>query len=301
MIKKTLYFGNPVYLKKEKDQLKIEFPQDENKDPRTIPIEDIGILILDNPRVTITQAVLSALVENNSAVLSCDERHMPLGLVMPMRANHTYTEKLRYQLNSSEPLRKNLWQQTVKSKIRNQASVLKMLGHEVENMEHWASKVRSGDPDNYEGRAAANYWAKLIEGETPFRRARYGEPPNNLLNYGYAVLRAIIARSLIASGMLPAVGIHHSNKYNPFCLADDIMEPFRPFVDLLTLEVCEQFDEEELDELTPAVKKAILELPTIDINIEDRSSPLFVGAQRTTASLMQCFEGERRKITYPVL
>lgn len=300
MIKKTLYFGNPAYLHRNLDQLKVEFPVGE-KPSATIPIEDIGMVILDDARITITQSLLLALIHNNTAVLSCDEKHMPLGLVLPMRANHTYTEKLRFQLNASAPLRKNLWQQTVKAKILNQAKVLQVMGHPVDNMHYWAGKVRSGDPDNLEGRAAANYWNRLIERDTPFKRSRYGEPPNNLLNYGYAVLRAIIARSLIASGMLPAVGIHHSNKYNPFCLADDIMEPFRPVVDLLVMDVCDEFDEEEIDELTPRVKQSLLVLPTVDVTIEDKKSPLMVGAQRTTASVMQCFEGDRRKIAYPEL
>jgi len=299
MIKKTLYFGNPAYLKKEQDQLKVEFPSEEDKAPKTIPVEDIGIIILDHPRVTLTQALLSALIDNNAALLSCDSRHLPAGLFMPMSANHIYTEKLRYQLESSEPLRKNLWQQTVKAKIENQARVLKMFGKEAENMDYWASKVRSGDPDNYEARAAANYWAKLIGGEQPFKRGRFEETPNNLLNYGYAVLRAVVARSLVASGMLPAVGIHHRNKYNPFCLADDIMEPYRPYVDLLVLEIAEHYEEEEIELLTPRIKQELLVLPTVDVIIEESKSPLMVGMQRTTASLMQCYEGEKRKIAYP--
>lgn len=299
MIKKTLYFGNPAYLKKEQDQLKIEFPKEEEKQTRTIPIEDIGILILDHPRLTVTQALLQALIENNAALLSCDSRHLPAGLFMPMSANHIYTEKLRYQLESSEPLRKNLWQQTVKAKIDNQARVLQLHGKDAENMQYWSSKVRSGDPDNYEGRAAANYWAKLIEGEERFTRYRYGEPPNNLLNYGYAVLRAIVARSLVSSGMLPAVGIHHRNKYNPFCLADDVMEPYRPYVDLLVLEVASNYEEEELQTLPPQLKRELLTLPTLDVWIDEQKSPLMVAIQRTTASLMQCYEGEKRKIAYP--
>lgn len=301
MIKRTLYFGNPAYLRKEQDQLKIEFPKEKEKPSRNIPIEDIGILILDHPRLTVTQALLQALIGNNAALLSCDSHHLPAGLFMPMSANHTYTEKLRYQLESSEPLRKNLWQQTVKAKIENQARVLQRYGKDAENMLYWASKVRSGDPDNFEGRAAANYWAKLIEGEERFKRYRYGEPPNNLLNYGYAVLRAIVARSLVSSGMLPAVGIHHRNKYNPFCLADDIMEPYRPFVDLLVMKIAERHEPEEIEDLTPSVKQELLVLPTIDVDIEGNKSPLMVGMQRTTASLMQCYEGEKRKIAYPAI
>ena len=300
MIKKTLYFGNPAYLKKENQQLRIDFPSDQNKESRYIPIEDIGLMVLDHPRITLSQGLLTALIDNNAALLSCDGKHLPAGLFMPMSAHHTYTEKLRYQLESSEPLRKNLWQQTVKAKIENQARVLELNGLETDNMYYWATKVRSGDPDNYEGRAAANYWAKLF-GNTTFRRGRFEDPPNNLLNYGYAILRSVIARSLVGSGMLPAVGIHHRNKYNPFCLADDIMEPYRPYVDILVLEICERYEEDEIESLDRAIKQELLILPTIDTWIDDYKSPLMIATQRTTASLMQCYEGEKRKISYPSL
>jgi CRISPR-associated protein Cas1 len=300
MIKRTLYFGSAAYLKKEQDQLKIDFPKEEKKQARVIPIEDIGILILDHPRLTITQGLLQALIENNAALLSCNNSHLPVGLFMPMSANHTYTEKLKYQLESSEPLRKKLWQQTVRAKIENQAGLLAERGVNIENMRYWASKVRSGDPDNLEGRAAANYWVKLIEGKEPFRRGRFEEPPNNLLNYGYAVLRALVARSLVASGMLPAVGIHHRNKYNPFCLADDVMEPYRPFVDRLVLDICANYQADEIELLTTEVKRDLLVLPILDVLIDKQQSPLMLGVQRTTASLMQCYEGQRKKILYPV-
>ena len=298
MIKKTIYFGNPAYLRKSKNQLKVEFPEDISRDSKSIPIEDIGILILDSPRVTITQALLSDLIGNNTAVLCCDQSHLPLGLFMPMASNHIYTEKLRHQLESTEPLRKNLWQQTVKAKIKNQATVLAKQNVSVKNLLFWEKRVKSGDPDNFEARAAAYYWGKFREGE-PFRRRRFGEVPNNLLNYGYAVLRAVVARSLVASGMLPAVGIHHRNKYNPFCLADDIMEPYRPYVDKIVKEICETQDAEKIEMLSPEIKQALLVIPQIDVVIEEKKSPLMVAMQRTTASLMQCFEGEKRRILYP--
>lgn len=300
MIKKTLYFGNPVYLKKSLNQLTVTFPEASEREAKTIPIEDIGMVILDHPRITITQSLLSELIENNAAILNCDQKHMPKGLVMPMTANHTYTEKLKHQLESSEPLRKNLWQQTIKSKILNQAALLEKQGVAVKNMLHWAKHVRSGDPDNLEGRAAAYYW-KTIMDDPAFRRGREEPAPNNLLNYGYAVLRAIVARSLVSSGMLPALGIHHKSKYNPFCLADDVMEPYRPYVDQLVLKVQNDFNEEDIELLTTEVKQAILVIPTMDVAIEGTTSPLMVGMQRTTASLMQCFEGLRRKISYPIL
>ena len=215
--------------------------------------------------------------------------------MLPLAGHSIHTEKLKYQLQASIPLKKNLWQQTVKKKILNQAALLNQLGIDTRRMEYWASKVRSGDPDNYEARAAAYYWDTIFQEE--FKRGRYGEPPNNLLNYGYAVLRAVVARSLVASGMLPALGIHHRNKYNPYCLADDIMEPYRPFVDRKILEIIEP---ESFDgELTTTVKRQILDIPATDIIINGSNSPLMVGMQQTTASLMRCFEGDSRKIVYP--
>ena len=292
MIKRTLYFGNPCYLSKKQNQLSVEL---EDKTIKTVPVEDIGMVILDHYQIKITQVALQALVGNNTAVLVNDASHLPMGLMLPMASHSTYTEKLRFQINASQPLKKNLWQQTIKKKILNQATLLRRLDVDTERMIYWASQVKSGDPDNYEGRAAAWYWKTIFDFE--FKRGRFGEPPNNLLNYGYALLRAVVARSLVASGMLPALGIHHRNKYDAYCLADDIMEPYRPYVDwkVLTLIELNGFD----GELTTTVKRQLLEIPVIDILINDNNSPLMIGIQQTTASLMQCFEGESRKITYP--
>ncbi|MEX0983308.1 MAG: type II CRISPR-associated endonuclease Cas1 [Bacteroidales bacterium] len=298
MIKRTLYFGNPGYLRKNSQQLLIEYP-DKDKDSSTVPIEDIGIMILDHPQVTITQALLSSLVENNVAIINCNYQHLPEGLMLPMYGHHAFTEKVREQVNASEPLKKNLWQQTVIAKINNQSAVLKTLGLKNNNMQYWSEKVRSGDPDNYEARAAAYYWDVLFEGIPDFRRHRYGDPPNNLLNYGYAVLRAVIARSLVASGLMTFMGIHHRNKYNPYCLADDIMEPYRPYVDLVVIDILKQ--EDEIEELTTDIKRKLLIIPAMDITMNGQKSPLMLGAGRTSASLMRCFEKSERKIIYPKL
>jgi len=294
MIKRTLYFGNPCYLSKKENQLNINLLDNKIKQ---IPIEDVGIVILDNPQITITNALLRALVENNVAVLTNDEHHLPLGLLLPLASHSTYTEKLKFQVSASVPLKKNLWKQTIKKKIQNQASVLVRLGISTTKMDYWVSQVKSGDPDNYEARAAAYYWNTIFYSN--FKRGRYGEPPNNILNYGYAILRGIVARSLVASGLLPALGIFHRNKYNAFCLADDIMEPYRPYVDLIVLNIMEM--DSFNGELTLEVKKMLLNIPVVDIFINGCSSPLMVGVQQTTASLMQCFEGILRKITYPEL
>lgn len=210
-----------------------------------------------------------------------------------------FTEKLYQQLESSLPLRKNLWQQTIIAKISNQASLLNELGIDNGKLLQYVKIVKSGDPQNVEGRAAAYYWERLFGEKSGFNRSREGDAPNNLLNYGYAILLAVMARALTASGLLPAVGIHHRNKYNPWCLASDIMEPYRPFVDRLVYEIVNE--DEEADYLTTPIKKRLLQIPVIDITIDGKSSPLMVGIQRTTASLSACFEGSGRKILYPEL
>lgn len=297
MIKKTLYFGNACYLSKKENQLKLDYPDEEGPE-KTVPIEDVGIIVIDHRQITITHSLMNALLSNNTAIITCDESHLPQGLMLPMYSHHAYVEKLNYQLESSLPLRKNLWQQTVMAKIRNQAMVLYNLGVDVEKMGYWMRSVRSGDPDNYEGRAAAYYWEhwfRSIEVET--NRGRFEGPPNNLLNYGYAILRATIARSLVGSGMLPAVGIHHRNKYNPFCLADDVMEPYRPYVDMFVWQMV--MENEEVDELTPELKRQLLTIPVMDVIIGGQDSPLMVAARRTSASLMNCFDKTERKLLFP--
>lgn len=314
MIKRTLYFGNPAYLSMKNMQMMIRLlssdksdeslDNDENEkykdrnNKNTIPIEDIGIVILDNQQITITQGLLSSLLENNSAVVSCDNKHHPAGLFLPLESNLEQSQRFQEQIEASVPLKKQLWQQTISSKILNQALLLNKIGVKSDNMKKWARDVKSGDPDNLEGRAAAYYWKNLFPEELLFQRDRYGEPPNNLLNYGYAILRAVVARSLVASGLLPTLGIHHHNKYNAFCLADDIMEPYRPFVDDIVVTLVR--DGEDFTELTPSIKKQLLTIPVIDVFIEEQKRPLMIAVQRTTSSLAKCFSGNQRKIIYPV-
>jgi CRISPR-associated protein Cas1 len=309
MIKRTLYFGNPTYLGRKNDQMVVRLPEVE-KNPdlpgkfkkeaiATIPIEDIGVVIIDHQQVTITQGLMASLLENNAAVIICDDTHHPEGLLLPLDVHHTQHERFMAQIESSAPLKKQLWQQTVECKIRNQAAVLRKTGRNPERLLIMAGKVKSGDPDNQEGRAAFHYWGELFHDLPSFSRSRDGLPPNNLLNYGYAILRAVTARSLVGSGLLPTLGIHHSNKYNAYCLADDIMEPYRPYVDEVVFQIVKTSS--DISELNNELKKKLLGICTVDIHFEDDRSPLMVGMQRTTASLAQCFEGERRKISYPEL
>ncbi|MBS4058757.1 MAG: type II CRISPR-associated endonuclease Cas1 [Bacteroidales bacterium] len=299
MIKRTLYFGNPAVLRKKDQQLQVELCTPAEGSQASIPIEDIGVLILDHPQVTITQALLAALNEHLVAVINCDARHLPYGLMLPMFAHHAFTEKMYQQLESSLPLKKNLWQQTVIAKISNQAALLRAYSIDDSRMQYYLTLVKSGDPQNVEGRAAACYWENLFGGKASFTRHRFGEAPNALLNYGYAVLLAMVARGLVSSGLLPAVGIHHRNKYNPWCLASDIMEPYRPYVDRIVLQLMNE--QRDLETLSPEIKRKLLQLPVIDVVIDGKNSPLMVGLQRTTASLSACFEGVSRKLLYPDL
>lgn len=303
MIKRTLYFGNPAYLSKRNDQLVIHLPNAQGLDDasgmNTIPIEDIGIVMIDHQQITITHALISALIENNVALIHCDDTHHPSGLLMPLDGNTIQTEKFKAQIDASLPLKKNLWQQTVNAKILNQASVLKSLDKPIDNLVYWAKEVKSGDAENHEARAAAYYWQNVFPAELNFRRFRTGEAPNNLLNYGYALLRAMVARSLVASGLLPTLGIFHRNKYNAYCLADDIMEPYRPFVDRIVLTIIQ--NGEDFTTLNPSIKSQLLKIATVDVLFDKERSPLMVGLQKTTSSLAKCFEGKIKKIAYPQL
>jgi len=309
MIKRTIFFSNPAYLNLRNGQLIVRLPEVEKNDTltesfkkeavATIPVEDIGVVIIDHKQVTITQGLMSALIENNASVIVCNDTHHPTGLMLPLDMHNIQHERFKAQIEATIPLKKQLWQQTVEAKINNQAYMLEKAGCDPGRLTAFAKSVKSGDPDNIEGTAAHYYWSNLFKDHFGFSRDRNGVPPNNLLNYGYAILRAITARSLVGSGLLPTLGIHHSNKYNAYCLADDIMEPYRPFVDEIVYRIASSGT--DCAELTTELKKQLLAICTIDIYFDDEHSPLMVGMQRTTASLAQCFEGERRKIIYPEL
>ena len=307
-MKRTLYFGHPARLSLRNAQLLLRLPQVEDNDTltakfkqeceRTFPIEDLGLVVLDDPRITVTHALLQALMAANCAVLTCAGNHMPEGLMLPMQGNTVHQERFAHQLECSKPLRKQLWQQTVQAKIRNQCRVLQRVeGVETGNMAAWSKAVRSGDAENLEARAAVYYWSHVFPEYPGFVRGRELLPPNNLLNYGYAILRAVVARSLVAAGLLPVLGIHHHNRYNAYCLADDVMEPYRPYVDWRVKEIIAVNENVEL--LTTPVKQALLSIPTIDVAIDRHQSTLMAAVDATCISLCKCFAGEKRMISYP--
>lgn len=294
MVKRTIHISNPAHLSTRHEQLVLEL-KDDDRTTKTLPIEDLGVLILEHPQITFTANLLEKLMQEQVAVITCNSKYMPSGMFLPLEGNSEQTERIRTQLDASLPLKKQLWQQTVRSKIQNQALVLKRLDLPDARLFRLQNDVLSGDSSNCEAQAASYYWGQLYGKE--FTRTRDKDTPNAQLNYGYAILRSIVARALTSSGMFPSVGIHHRNKYNAFCLADDIMEPYRPFVDWHVLQLPGLHEKEE--GLTREQKIELLKIPQIDILIGDVKRPLFHAVSITTASLYRCFEGTQRKITYP--
>lgn len=292
MIKRTLLFSNKCSIRTRNEQLVIE--TDTAK--KTVPIEDLGFIVLENMETFISLSSLSKLAENNVAVIFCNPKHMPQSMLFNLDTHHLQQVHFNNQINASEPLKKQLWQQIVKEKIKNQSAHLEILHKEPHPLNHYANHVLSGDTDNREGVAAAYYWKHIFDFD--FKRERYGDYPNLFLNYGYIILRAAIARALSGSGLLSTLGLHHRNKYNAFCLADDIMEPYRPLVDATVVRIMNTYDEQEL---TKSIKAELLSVLTETVYFEDKKSPLMVAISTTTTSLQQCFAGNSRKIIYPKL
>jgi CRISP-associated protein Cas1 len=302
MVKRTLHFSNPAYLSLKNEQLVVELRDEASinstpseKTIKTVPIEDIGLVVLEHPQITITSKVLEEFLHHKVAVVTCNSKYMPNGMFLPLEGNSEQTERFRTQIESSLPLKKQLWQQTVKSKIENQALLLKAKGETNERLIYLKEKVQSGDPTNCEGQAASFYWGKIYGSN--FTRTRDEDTPNAQLNYGYAILRSVVARALVSTGLLPSFGIFHRNKYNAFCLADDMMEPYRPYVDWVVLHLNGIEDNE--DGLTREHKIELLKIPQLDVEINGLIRPLFHAVSITTASLYKCYSGESRKISFP--
>ncbi len=294
MIKRTLSFSKPCNLSLKNCQMVIRM-KDDPKFVKTIPIEDIGFVLLENQQISITLPLLNALSDNNAAVIFCSDKMMPNAMLLNLDCNSIQGERYRDQLNASEPLKKNIWKQTVEAKIRNQAALLNKLDKDGDLLKPYWQNVKSGDADNREGIAAKIYWDALFGDE--FTRSRVGRSPNEMLNYGYIILRSAVARSLMGSGLLPAIGIYHRNRYNSFPLADDIMEPYRPFVDEIVFGLYANGERE----LNRDVKAEILNLLYVDTVFDKVTRPLDVGLSLTTASLAKCFSGEQKRVMYPLL
>jgi len=292
MIKRSILIENKAAIHSKNLQLLIKTETRET----SIPIEDIGFLLIDNSETYLSINAMNLMVENNAAVIICGKNHLPNGMFLNLNSHHIQQEIFKNQLEASVPLKKQLWQQTIVEKISNQGFLLEQITGKNNPLDSYSRKVLSGDTSNMEGAAAAFYWKAFFEFN--FKRERFGNYPNNFLNYGYAILRAAVARALSASGLLNTLGIHHKSKYNAFALADDIMEPFRPLVDEKVFEIMQNFEEQEL---TTQIKAELLSILTRTVYFEEEKSPLMVALQKTASSLQKCYFGEKRKINYPKL
>jgi len=294
MIKQTLMFTTPVSLSLKDQQMVITFKDD--KDTVTRPIEDIGFVIIENPMISITVPLLNELADNNVTVVFCDKKQMPKTMLMPLEGNTTQQESYKYQLEASAPTKKNVWKQLVESKIRNLSILLNKVGKNGDILKQYYMNVKSGDTDNREGAAAREYWSRIFD--KGFKREREGLPPNNLLNYGYTILRAAVSRALIGSGLYPAFGVFHRNRYNAFPLADDVMEPYRPFVDEIVYYL---YCEEGAMELDNQSKSKLLRLLFSDVKMGKVTRPLENALSLTTASLLKYYKGEIDKLSLPMM
>lgn len=291
MIKQTLFFASPVRLSLKNSQLVISLKESDEQVTR--PIEDIGCVVLENQMINITLPLLNELVKNNVSVILCDNRQMPTAMLQPLDANVTQAESLKSQLAASEPMKKQAWKQIIEAKIRNQAAVLHSNGKNGDVLKPYYMNVKSGDSDNREGLAAKSYWTHLFG--NGFIRKREGTSPNDLLNYGYSILRAATARALLGSGLLPNLGIFHKSRYNAFPLADDVMEAFRPYVDDIVYSL---FDK-GVTELNKDSKLALTRVLNSDVFIGKVRRPLQIALTITSASLSKYYDGEIKKLSLP--
>ena len=258
-----------------------------------VACDDLGFLILDDFTTTCSQAALTAAVEAGAAVIVCSNDHQPAGLMLPFAGNQLHAQRLRQQVETTKPLEKRLWQQLVIAKLKNQSAMLPA-GSAANKIVALSNAVFSGDPDNKEAQGARIYWPVLFE-DAGFKRARKGKPPNNLLNYGYMVLRAACARAICTTGLHPALGIHHSNRSNPFALADDLMEPYRPFVDRKVKYLWDQ----GIGELRKNSKAALLGILSEIVRLRKESSPLMVALNKSANSLCNCLTGKAKTLDLP--
>lgn len=296
MLARTLCFSSLGKLSVRLEQLVWE---NENGEKKTIPVEDIGFIILESEKISVSAACLQFLAEKNVAFVVCDKSHTPSAQLLPYAANLTSQETIEAQLAATDAVQGRLWRQICRQKILNQAGLMERLEvtEQLSSMRILATQVKNGDPANCEGQAARVYFHAL--GPEGFHRDRDGDWPNAALNYGYAILRAAVARALVGSGLCCFRGIHHHNRYNPFCLADDVMEPYRPYVDQYVLGKISPFDVPQ-KELSKEMKARLLQMLTCDVNLGEYRRPLMVALSYTTASLAKYYLGKGDELLLPV-
>jgi CRISP-associated protein Cas1 len=292
MIKRIVEISTSAYVSVGNNQLTIE---QDGEVKGKIPVEDLGVLILSNPAITITLQAMMACWKNNVALVACDERFMPGAVLTPLDGHSLHAKTLQQQIEATEPVKKRLWAEIVKAKIRGQVKVLKGVNRATTGISHFPAKVRSGDPENIEAQAARIYWQRLF-GEG-FRRDRDDPGINALLNYGYAVMRSAVARAVIGAGLMPALGIHHSNQYNAFALVDDLIEPLRPLVDTKVHEIVSfSSTQPQLDSQT---KRDLISVLGWNVGLSNRSWPLLVALTHYASSVREVLAGEIRDAEIP--
>jgi CRISP-associated protein Cas1 len=269
-----------------------QYPQEQ-----TVPLEDVAVIVASHPRVTFTLAVAAGLARHGGLLVTCDEKRQPAAMMLPLSTHHLQTERYAAQAQLSVPARKRLWQQIVRAKIAAQARLLAERTGKDWGLRMMAGRVRSGDGGNLEAHAARIYWPKLL-GET-FRRSPEGDGVNVVLNYGYAVLRATVARAICAAGLHPTFGLHHRNRYDTFCLADDLMEPFRPLVDNVAARLAPGREGPAI--LDRDIKRALLEPLLARFSDGEQSRTLFDWTARTAFSLATVIDGSASKLEIPEL
>ncbi len=267
----------------------------------SIPCEDIGVLLVDHQGTCYTHSVFTELLRCGAAVVLCGSNHHPDGMLLPIESNSVQTERFRQQIEAKEPVKKRLWKQIVQAKIKHQAKLAGKDNDVYKSLMALRHRVRSGDPSNIEAQASRKFWPVYLQdidsSTQAFRRDINGAPPNNMLNYGYMVMRAAVARALCSAGLLPSLGIHHRNRYNAFCLADDLVEPFRGFVEAKVRDIYINIG--PVDELDQQTKAKLLEVLYEPVKIAGYEGPLMVGLHRTAASLQRCFAGEQKLLDLP--
>ena len=294
MLKRTLVFSNPVYLSLRNQQLVLAY-KDDPEHTTTVPIEDIGVVVVEHQHISITLPLLNALTENEVQVVFCNSKGMPSSMLLGFEANNLQGETLRNQMACGEVLKKQLWKQIVESKIRNQSQLLDRVGQDGACLRPYYSNVKSGDTDNREGITARLYFQRLFGAD--FVRDRTLPGVNALLNYGYTILRAAVSRAIVSSGLFPAIGIFHHNRSNAFPLADDLMEPYRPFVDEAVYDLLMQGSME----LTKDTKAKLIMVLYADTEFENVNRPLSAGLSMTTSSLVRCYAKDCLKLSLPSL
>ena len=273
-------------------QLVIERPDEEK---RTLPCEDIGVLVVDHPQTSYTHSVFTALLEEGAAIVLCGPNHLPAGMLLSFEAHTTQTERHRAQAAASEGVKNRAWKLLISAKLRQQATVLTHYTGADAGLSAMAGRVRSGNPQNLEATGAQRYWPRLFGGN--FHRSREGPPPNDLLNYGYAVVRAATSRAVAAAGLIPTLGVHHRNRGNPFCLADDLMEPYRVYVDWRVKGMLLEPNAPPL--LDRPAKAALLSLFNETVLVGGRRSPLLLALHASAASLCRMLTEGNKELLLP--